>query len=143
MIQCQFCRIIEKKGKAVILYENDEIIAFLDNEPFNLGHTLVLPKKHYRFITDMPDEEVGQIYKKVNSFAKAIASSVKADGLNIGQSNGDIASQTIFHVHVHIIPRFKNDTKGNKFPPRKHFTIKELRESGKHIQEVLNSSTFV
>jgi len=141
-IQCKFCKIIEKKEKAVILFEDKKIIAILDNKPFNRGHTLILPKKHYKFITDIPDREVGYIFKNVNRIAKAIFSSVKADGLNISQNNGEIASQTIFHVHVHIIPRFKNDTKSNKFPSRKHFTIRELRKSGKYIQEVLNTSSF-
>jgi histidine triad (HIT) family protein len=141
-IQCKFCKIIEKKEKAVILFENNKIIAILDNKPFNRGHTLILPKTHYKFITDMPDREVGYIFKNVNRIAKAIFSSVKADGLNIGQNNGEIASQTIFHVHIHIIPRFKKDAINNKFPTRKSFTIKELKETGKCIQEVLNASTF-
>jgi histidine triad (HIT) family protein len=138
-IQCKFCRIIEKKEKAVILFEDKKIIAILDNAPFNRGHTLKLPKKHYKFITDIPDREVGYIFENVNRIAKAIVFSVKADGLNIGQNNGEIASQTIFHVHVHIIPRFKKDTRNNKFPTRKPFTIKELKETGKYIQEVLNA----
>jgi|TARA_Y100000031_G_scaffold34106_1_gene38162 histidine triad (HIT) family protein len=141
-IQCKFCKIIEKKEKAVILFENKKIIAILDNKPFNRGHTLILPKTHYKFITDMPDREVGYIFKNVNRIAKAIFSSVKADGLNIGQNNGEIASQTIFHVHIHIIPRFKKDAINNKFPTRKSFTIKELKETRKCIQEVLNASTF-
>ena len=140
--QCKFCKIIEKKEKAVILFENKKIIAILDNKPFNRGHTLILPKTHYKFITDMPDREVGYIFKNVNRIAKAIFSSVKADGLNIGQNNGEIASQTIFHVHIHIIPRFKKDAINKKFPTRKSFTIKELKETGKCIQEVLNASTF-
>jgi len=90
----------------------------------------------------MPDEEVGNIFKNVNRLAKAIVSSVKADGLNIGQSNGKIASQTIFHVHIHIIPRFKNDVESNKFPARKKFIIDELKKLGAHIQKILNTTTF-
>ena len=91
----------------------------------------------------MPDEEVGTIFQNINRLAKAIVSSVKADGLNIGQSNETIASQTIFHVHVHIIPRFRKDVKNdNKFPTRKSFTTEELIESGKHIKKFLNATTF-
>lgn len=138
MNECEFCNIINGKTDAVIVYENSDIIAFMDNNPFNLGHTLVVPKKHYKFFMDMPEEEAGKLFKIVNRIAKAIFFSIKADGMNIGQSNGKSASQQIFHVHIHIIPRFRNDAKHNLFPSRKKPNGDDLQKTGNNIINELN-----
>ncbi|MFQ6134789.1 MAG: HIT family protein [Nitrososphaerales archaeon] len=137
MGRCVFCRIVERKADAVIVYEDDDTVAFMDKEPFNLGHTLVVTKKHYRYITDMPEEAVCSLFKVVSRLARAVSSATGADGLNIGQSNGEVASQQVFHVHVHVIPRFKGDTEHGIFPPRKQLSLRELKESGRRIQEAL------
>jgi diadenosine tetraphosphate (Ap4A) HIT family hydrolase len=131
---------VEHKKTAVVVYEDDDILVFMDKAPFNLGHTLVMPKKHYRYLTDMSENEVSSLFRVVSRVAKAVLQATGADGLNIGQSNGEAASQTIPHVHVHIIPRFKNDAEqGAMFPPRKHINVKGLRESGRLVEEALNS----
>ena len=138
MIKCKFCEIIDSKANAVIIYNNNNIISFLDNNPFNIGHTLVVPKKHYKFFMDMPEKEAGDLFIIVNRITKAIFLSVKSDGINIGQSNGISASQQIFHVHIHIIPRFKNDTENDLFPIRKKINEKDLQKTGDNIIKVLN-----
>ncbi len=137
MNQCVFCKIVNHEADAVTVYEDEETVAFMDKEPFNLGHTLVTPKKHYKFITDMPENEVCSLFKVVSRVAKAVLKATRSDGLNLGQSNGEAASQQIFHVHVHIIPRFKGDAEDSMFPPRKQPSLEELKESGRRIQDAL------
>jgi histidine triad (HIT) family protein len=104
---CTFCKIVHKDAPASIVYENDEVIAFMSIYPINVGHTLVVPKKHYENIYEVPEEEVAHLYKIVKKVASAVKNAVKAEGIRIIQNNGDAAGQVIFHLHVHIIPMFK------------------------------------
>lgn len=138
MSTCIFCKIINREADAIIIYEDNNIIAFMDNNPFNLGHTLVIPKKHYKYFMDMPEKEAGELFIIVNRISKAVYLSIKADGMNIGQSNGKSASQQIFHVHIHIIPRFSNDSKHNLFPSRKKLNNNDIQITGNSIIETLN-----
>lgn len=142
MSTCIFCKIINRKADAIIVYEDNNIIAFMDNNPFNLGHTLVVPKKHYKYFMDMSEKEAGILFTIVNRIAKAIFLSIKADGMNIGQSNGKSASQQIFHVHIHIIPRFNNDANHNLFPSRKILNNIDLKKTGNSIIETLSKSNI-
>src|SRR6266849_6630901 len=90
--------------------EDDYWLAFMDHYPINPAHTLVVPKKHYVTMLEMPPSEVGRLFVTVAKVAKGVGKASKADGINIGQSNGEAASQDVFHMHVHIIPRFHGDT---------------------------------
>jgi histidine triad (HIT) family protein len=136
---CIFCDIITRKVEAVIVYEDEDLIAFMDYEPFNLGHLLVVTKKHYKYITEMQDDDVGYLFKVVSYLSKVISIANNVDGLNIGQSNGLSASQQIFHVHVHVIPRYIGDSKKNMFPSRKNISQEQLINSAKKILKILNS----
>ena len=109
---CIFCRIAQKKAPASIVYEDDAVMAFLDIRPLNEGHTLVIPKRHYAFVYEVPDEEVAHLYKLVKKVALAVKKGVKAGGITIAQQNEKAAGQDIFHVHVHVIPRYE----GQKLP---------------------------
>jgi histidine triad (HIT) family protein len=101
---CVFCQIIRKEAPASIVYEDDRVIAFLSNRPVNEGHTLVVPKKHYENIYEIPDEEVAYVYKTAKHIAVAVRAAMKAEGIRIVQNNGSAAGQVIFHFHVHVIP---------------------------------------
>ena len=103
---CIFCKIASKNASASIVYEDASVMAFLDIRPLNEGHTLVIPKRHYAFIYAVPDEEVAQLYKIVKKVAVAVKRGVKADGITVAQQNERAAGQEIFHVHVHVIPRY-------------------------------------
>ena len=109
---CIFCNIIERHAPADIVYQDQHSIAFLDIYPLNPGHTLVVSKKHYATLDEMPPEEVGLLFATVAKVMKGVKEAVGADGINIGQSNGKAASQEVFHVHVHIIPRFSQESPG-------------------------------
>jgi histidine triad (HIT) family protein len=85
---CTFCRIARKEEHASLVYENRDVMAFLDARPVNEGHTLVIPRKHYENIHEIPDEEVAYLFKIVKKVASAIAESERAEGISIVQNNG-------------------------------------------------------
>ncbi len=101
---CIFCKIARKEAPASRVYEDDKVIAFLSIQPINIGHTLVVPKKHYENIYEIPEEEVAYLYKVVKKVAYAVKNAVSAEGIRIVQNNGRTAGQVIFHLHVHLIP---------------------------------------
>jgi histidine triad (HIT) family protein len=109
---CVFCKIVRKEAPASCVYEDEYVMAFLDIRPLNEGHTLVIPKKHYETIFEVPEEEVAYLYRIVKRVALAVKKGVNADGISITQHNGSAAGQDIFHVHVHVIPRYE----GQKLP---------------------------
>jgi histidine triad (HIT) family protein len=104
MSECVFCQIIRKEAPANIVYEDNQVIAFLSNRPVNVGHTLVVPKKHYENIFDIPDEEAAYLFKIVKKVANAVKKTTNIDGIRIVQNNGEDAGQVIFHLHLHVIP---------------------------------------
>jgi histidine triad (HIT) family protein len=105
---CTFCKIVRKEAPASIVYEDEEVIAFMSIHPINVGHTLVVPKKHYENIYEISEEETAYLYKVVKKLAHAVKQAVDAEGIRIVQNNGEAAGQVIFHMHVHIIPMNKN-----------------------------------
>jgi len=115
---CVFCLIASGVAEAYIVYEDDAFLAFLDKWPVNPGHTLVIPKKHYATIFEMPPPEVGELFERVALIAPAVRRATGADGLNILQTNGRAAWQSVFHVHVHIIPRHVGDSLRLNWPHR-------------------------
>lgn len=109
---CLFCKIIDKKISAAVLYENDHITAFLDVHPHTLGHTLVVPKYHAQRITDLPNDEVGALFLGVKHMAELLNEKLKCDGATIGMNQGRASGQEVDHLHVHIMPRWNNDGGG-------------------------------
>jgi histidine triad (HIT) family protein len=105
---CAFCKIARKEVPANQVYEDEKVVAFLSIHPINVGHTLVVPKKHYKNIYEISEEEVAYLYKIVKKITHAVKKAVDAEGIRIVQNNGEAAGQVIFHMHVHIIPMNKN-----------------------------------
>ncbi len=135
---CVFCRIARGEAWAAKVYEDDEHIAFMDIRPMSIGHTLVAPKKHYAYIFEMPDDEVGRLYSVASKVAKAVKRSINPQGLNLLQNNGSAAGQVIFHVHVHVIPRHSGDS--SKFKSghgRIDASREELEETANKIRNAL------
>jgi len=112
-MHCIFCDIVQKTEQAEILFEDEKIISFLDINPFNVGHSLVIPKTHYENFLDVPNDLFGEIFSVVQQLTKGVVQGLQADGYNILSNNGTAAGQSVFHCHFHIIPRFKTD--GYKF----------------------------
>jgi histidine triad (HIT) family protein len=105
---CAFCKIVRNEAPASRVYEDEKVIAFLSIHPINIGHTLVVPKKHYKNIYEIPEEEVAYLYKIVKKITHAVKKAEDAEGIRIVQNNGEAAGQVIFHMHVHIIPMNKD-----------------------------------
>jgi len=105
--QCTFCRLAKKEAPASYIYEDKEVAAFLDMKPINEGHTLVIPKNHYENIYEIPEEKVAHLFRIVKKVAYAVKKGVSAEGISIVQNNERAAGQIVFHLHVHIIPRYE------------------------------------
>ena len=110
MTDCAFCSIVAEESPAYRLYENEHSLAFLDIEPATRGHTLVIPKTHYETTTDMPESLAGEVFKSVHRVSGALESAYQLDGFALVQENGVTAKQDVPHAHIHIIPRYGDDT---------------------------------
>jgi len=108
-MDCIFCEIAAKISEAEIVFENNKYIAFLDVNPVNFGHTLVIPKVHYDNFLTVPAKDLEELTKLTQYLSGAIKRALKADGFNVISNNGSTAGQSVFHFHYHIIPRFEND----------------------------------
>ncbi len=116
---CIFCRIVRKEIPSRIIFENENIIAFLDVNPISEGHSLVIPKKHYATLENVPDSEVSNLFQITKKLADKIFNKLDADGYHILQNNYNAAYQEVDHVHIHIIPRKKGDLRIKlEFPKR-------------------------
>jgi len=103
---CVFCRIVRRKAEASVVFEDDETMAFLDIRPLHMGHTLVIPKAHYVDIFDTPLKQIALVQETAKKVALAVKKATGADGISIIQQNGKAAGQDIFHLHIHVVPRF-------------------------------------
>ncbi|MEK7661969.1 MAG: HIT family protein [Patescibacteria group bacterium] len=116
---CVFCKIIAGEIASTPVYEDEAVFAFLDINPNNPGHTLVVPKNHARNIFDIEESDMKELSARVKKIAKAVKEGVSADGINIAMNNEPAAGQLVFHAHIHVIPRFSND--GYKHWPQKSY----------------------
>ena len=127
---CIFCKIVRNQSLAYPIYEDEDVLAFMDNRPVSEGHTLVITKKHYENIYAVPDEEVEHLFRIVKKVTLAVKTAVKAEGVRIVQSNGSSAGQVIFHIHVHVIPAYE----GQNIHFRKTYEAKELERIAAKIR---------
>jgi histidine triad (HIT) family protein len=133
---CIFCKIVRKHAPASIIYEDETVIVFLDIRPLNIGHTLVIPKKHYVDIFDIPENQLSQVHKVAKQVSLAVKKATNADGISIIQQNGKVAGQDIFHLHVHVVPRFEGQ-KLPSFSELKEVERAKLDEVAKRIRQEL------
>ncbi len=108
-MECIFCAIVEGRAPAEVVFEDGETLAFMDINPANPGHTLVIPKQHVRNIYDLDDEAAAAVMRATVRVARAIKKALQPDGMNLVQSNERAGGQEIFHFHMHIIPRWYGD----------------------------------
>jgi len=103
-MDCVFCRIVRGEESAYVVYEDDCVMAILDKYPMSRGHTLVMPKRHYRDITEVPSDELCRVIGVVKVVAMAVMRALGVPGVRIMQNNGAAAGQVVFHAHFHVIP---------------------------------------
>jgi histidine triad (HIT) family protein len=113
-----FCKIVAGAIPCTKVYEDAHVLSFLDIGPISPGHTLLVPKKHYGAIMEMPAGEVAALFKPVAALAAAVKAAVRAEGINVLQNNGPTAGQVVPHLHIHLIPRWPNDGLGFRWPAR-------------------------
>ncbi len=115
---CIFCKIIRRQAPASIVDENEHTLAFLDIRPMNPGHVLVIPKEHAAHLGDLPPAAGGRVFAQCMAVAAALrASGLRCEGVNIYLADGEVAGQEIFHVHLHVLPRYAGDGFGLRVGP--------------------------
>jgi len=134
MENCIFCKIIKGEIPAEKIYEDEICFAFLDVNPVNLGHTLLIPKKHYENIYELPDDLLPKMSLVLKKLMIAVKKGVGADGMNLGMNNGEAAGQLVFHAHFHLMPRYTNDGhvhwKGTPHTPEENkLTAEKIKEN--------------
>lgn len=107
--ECIFCGIVDGEIPAYDLYEDDQVLAFLDVNPVAEGHALVIPKAHHERLTDLDAETTAAVFNAAREVAGALEAAFDPDGFNLLQSNGAAAGQEVFHSHVHVVPRNEGD----------------------------------
>jgi len=136
MSDCPFCKIASHEAPAAIVYEDEELMAFMDKRPVSDGHLLVAPKAHYETLVEMEFELVGKLFILVAKLCRAIWRALRPEGINVLQNNGPAAWQHVPHVHVHIIPRWEGDGIAVRWPARPR-APSELEELAMRIRDAL------
>ncbi|MGN0160065.1 MAG: HIT family protein [Lachnospiraceae bacterium] len=114
---CIFCKIANGEIPSPALYEDDDFKVIFDRGPAAKGHALVLPKEHFDDVFSMDEEHAGKVFAVAAKVAKAMNEEFQCDGMNILQNNKETAGQSVFHFHMHIIPRYKGDPVNIKWTP--------------------------
>ncbi len=134
---CDFCAIIRQEEPAREVLRTDTVVAFFPLEPATLGHTLVVPREHVRDIWSADDRMAADLAVATRRVAAAVRDAVPLDGLNVIQSNGEAATQTVLHLHVHVVPRTVNDQMGRIWPDQTHWTEAAKRDAQTKIQAAM------
>lgn len=106
---CIFCKIANGEIPSKTLYDDEDFRVILDLGPATRGHALILPKEHYANLYELPDETAAKVMQLAKKMATKMTEKLGCDGFNLVQNNGEVAGQTVFHFHLHLIPRYEND----------------------------------
>lgn len=135
---CSFCRILAGEIPASFVYRDDRCAAFMDTQPVNPGHLLVIPVNHASYLADIDGSTAAELMRVAHASAAALrASGVRCEGVNFFLADGKAAMQEIFHVHLHVFPRFRGDGFGLKFSPN-YYTGRSDRSELDMIAERLS-----
>ncbi len=135
MPNCIFCRIASGQAPAARVLETPGVLAFLDMAPVHYGHTLVIPKEHYPTLLELPDDlwrEMGLVSRRV---ARALGTTLYAQGFNIGMNNFEAAGQEVQHAHIHVIPRYFGD--GLQLFPQESYRPGDLEKTAAQLRQAL------
>lgn len=131
---CIFCKIANGEIPSKTLYEDEEFRVILDLAPATRGHALILPKSHFKNLYELPEETAGKAMKLAKKMAAAMTEKLDCDGFNVVQNNNEVAGQTVFHFHMHLIPRYENDNQKIAWNPTE-MTQDELEAVKNQITE--------
>ncbi|MBS4193554.1 HIT family protein [Lederbergia citri] len=137
MSDCIFCKIVNGELPSAKVFENDNVLAFLDISQITKGHTLVIPKVHNENVYDLPEDTASKLFEIVPEIARAIKKEFQPVGLNVLNNNGSFAGQAVFHYHLHLIPRYdENDGFGTKYISRQsEYTGEDLQSIAQSIHK--------
>lgn len=114
---CPFCEIVQRDDPdAREVYRDEHVVAFFPTDPAVLGHTMLVPREHVPDVWSLSEETASHLARATVRLAGAVREAVEPEGLNIIQSNGEAATQTVFHLHVHLVPRWEGDAMGPIWP---------------------------
>ena len=119
---CIFCKNAAGEIPSATIYEDEDFRVILDIEPASKGHALILPKEHYANLYELPEELASKVLVVAKKVVTAMTEVLGCDGYNVLQNNGEVAGQTVFHFHMHLVPRYKDDQVNIKWKPG---TLKE------------------
>lgn len=140
MDECEFCKIVRGDEPADVIYEDDSCLAFFPLNPATRGHTLVIPKSHVQGFWDATPEEAASVTAGCLRVAQAIRRALNPEGLNIINQTGEAAHQTVFHLHVHVVPRWKEDRLKVIWPPPSEHLEEVLDDVGDAIRDALKAT---
>jgi histidine triad (HIT) family protein len=116
---CKFCQIIAGEVPAHFVLDTDDVVAFLDHRPLFPGHTLVMPRDHIETLADLPEDRVGPFFRQVQRVEAAVRTAMEAQGSFVAENN--VVSQSVPHLHVHVVPRRRKDGLRGFFWPRTRY----------------------
>lgn len=140
MGECIFCNIVRGVEPASVVHSDRKVMAFLDAQPVNPGHVLIVPKVHAADLSELDEETGGHMFKVAMRVAAGLRrSGVRCEGINLHLADGEAAFQEVFHVHLHVIPRFRGDGFGLRFGPNYGYrpNRKELDVTASKIREAM------
>jgi len=132
---CIFCEIVKGTIPCTKIYEDDDVLAFMDIGPVVKGHTLVIPKTHHNPITETPVAVLQKLIAVVQQVARAQVAGLAADGVNVSQANGQAAGQIVPHIHFHVIPRFAKDGHHRNWTPHQYTNSGEMNSFADRIRQ--------
>ena len=133
---CIFCKLLADELEVSLVYRDEVCAAFMDIQPVNPGHLLVVPNRHAAYLADLQEEEGAQLFRVARRLAAALRrSGVKCEGVNFFLADGEAAMQEVFHVHLHVFPRYDGDGFGLKFSPS-YFEKPERKELNKVAEKI-------
>ena len=139
MSDCVFCEILAGQGEASFVYRDEQCAAFMDIQPVNSGHVLLISNRHATYLADLAPEEGAHMMRVAQEIASAIRrSNVRCEGVNLFLADGKAAGQEVFHVHLHVIPRYTGDDFGFTFPER-YFASLPLRDELNSIAQNIST----
>lgn len=131
---CPFCKIVRGEAPARVVFRDEDVLAFFPTDPATLGHTLVIPTRHVRDAWSLTAVDAQPLWEATLGMAKAVRAAMRPDGLNIISSAGKAASQSVFHMHMHVVPRWDGDPLGNIWPPEQPWTADTKDEALEDLQ---------
>jgi histidine triad (HIT) family protein len=137
---CRFCKIIAGDEPSQVVFEDERTLAFLDNRPLFPGHSLLVPREHYETLADLPDELVGPLFANARLLSVAVPKAMRKPGSFVALNN--VVSQSVPHLHVHVVPRKPKDgLRGFFWPRTKYESEDQMREVAEQVRRAVDRAT--